>query len=337
MNILLIDANSVGFAAQSSTKLTVGGKQVQAIFGFLRTMRKLRAEYPNYTPFVLWDSRAEWRFKLHPSYKSNRTSNPQQLAEREAYQEQRPAIQRALNLLGVRQITADGYEADDLAGHFVAQISAKAENNIVLISGDRDWVQLVRKNVSWRDMRQEDRIINASNFYEETGCKTPFAFLETKVLQGDTSDVIGGVGGIGEKGASEFIAEYGSVREFFKKCEAGFVPPTLALKRLLGNSPFTKEEWVERRVTTAEVRSDKEEAKALKQYMNAWSGQGRLIYKRNLQLMQLLKVTPPEKSGIKLDLGKYNEAAFHDFCSELNFLSILSKFDFFVSPFVSKK
>ena len=335
MKVLMVDANSVGFAAQSSAKLHADGKQVQAIFGFLRTMRKLRETYPGHTPFILWDARAEWRFKLHPLYKSNRKSNPTMLAEREAYQAQRPEIAKALATLGVRQVTCENYEADDLAGYFVSQIAAKPENEVVLISGDEDWLQLVRRNVSWHDIRNSgDKKVDANNFYEKTGCKTPFAFLETKILQGDTSDVISGVGGIGEKGATEFIAEFGSMREFYRRIAAGEHTPTnLAQKRLLGSSPFTKEEWEAQRVSTCEVRTEKEEAKLKKSWMDSWPGQGRLIYKRNLQLMQLLKVEAPPKGTMKIDLGGFDRDAFADICGRLNFNSILTNFDAFLRPF----
>jgi 5'-3' exonuclease len=209
----------------------------------------------------------------------------------------RPYIAKALSHLGVRQLTANEYEADDLAGFLVRKLSADPANEIGLISGDQDWLQLVRKNVFWRDMRDDVKQINATNFYDKTGCLSPFAFLECKILTGDTSDCISGVGGIGEKGAPEFIAEFGSVRNFWQQCASGtFVPKKKA-------------------------------------HTNLATGPGRALYKRNFQLMQLLKVEAPPKSDTKLDLGKFDREAFANICGELAFTSILRNLDEYVAHF----
>ena len=332
---LLIDANSVGRAAHSATKLTSGGMETQAAFGVIKGLREMRQSYRSFTPFVLWDEKADWRFKLHPEYKSNRSDSPAKIAEKEAYDKQKPYIRQLLRHLGVRQMSAIGMEADDLAGYFANKLSAVPTNKVGLITGDQDWLQLVRRNVFWHDHRDDARYIDHNNFYAKTGCLTPFAFLEAKILQGDTSDVISGVGGIGKDGAPEFIAEFGSVREFWRRCDAGeFVPKYKAHKNLWqGTSPFTKEQWVAQQILTAEVRTEKEEAKLRKNWLDSWPGQGRSIYKRNFQLMQLLRVAPPKKEDIKLDLGKFDKEAFANVCEELSFVSILKNLDEFTSNF----
>lgn len=335
MNTLLIDGNSIGYAAQSATKLTSGGMETQAAYGIIKTMREMRATYRSYTPLFLWDGRAQWRFDLYPEYKSNRDSDPEKIRSKEAYAKQKPYIERMLQHLGVRQMMATTHEADDMAGYLVAKLSADPKNSVGLITGDRDWLQLIRKNVFWRDLRDDSRFITADNFYDKTGCKTPFAFLETKILQGDSSDCISGVGGIGEKGAPEFIAEFGSVREFWRRCDAGeYVPTALAHRRLWkGVSPFTKEEWAAQQVLPSVVRTDKETAKLKKQWADSWVGQGRLIYKRNFQLMQLLRVKPPEKKDVVVIPGKFDKEAFANVCEELAFTSILRNLDEFTSFF----
>jgi len=338
---LLIDANSIGFAAQATTRLTANGMETQSAFGFIRTMLAIRKTYPRYTPMVLWDGKADWRYKLHPDYKSNRNADAEKVRNREAYKAMRPYIAKMLNTLGVRQLTGLKHEADDLGGLFARKLSAAPGSKVGLITGDGDWVQLVRGatatsgEVWWRDMRDDSRFIDSKNFYAKTGCLTPFAYLETKILTGDTSDVISGVGGIGDKGAPEFIAEFGSVREFWRRCDSGeYVPKLKAHQRLWkGTSPFTKEEWVAQQVLTAEVRTEKEEAKLKKQWVDAWPGQGRSIYKRNFQLMQLLKVEPPEKADVRLDTGKFDKDAFANICEELNFISLLRNMNEFVSYF----
>lgn len=336
--ILLIDANSIGYAAQQATKLTNAGMETQAIFGFLKSMKILRERFTAYTPMVLWDGRAEWRYKLYPGYKANRNSDPKKVAMKESYAKQKPHLELALRHLGIRQLTAHNMEADDLAGHFVGKLSADPANKIGLITGDEDWQQLIRQNVWWRDMRDDSKYVDHKNFYDKTGCKTPFAFLESKILQGDNSDTITGVGGIGEKGAPEFIAQFGSVRNFWQQCDSGLYVPKLKAEKSLwkGDSPHTKEEWIGQQVTTTAVRTPEEEAKLKKKWADAWPGQGKSIYKRNFQLMQLLRVDAPKKEDIKLDTGKFDKEAFAKICEEMSFVSILRNLDEFTNHFIQK-
>lgn len=339
-NTLLIDANSIGYASQQATKLNCGSMETQAAFGFIKTMRELRMQFPHYTPMVLWDGRAEWRFKLHPEYKSNRKDTPEKVQMKESYAKQKPFIELLLRHLGVRQLTAFKQEADDLGGYFVRKLSAVPGSKIGLITGDGDWKQLVRGPsptsgaVWWKDPRDDSRFIDHKNFYAKTGCLSPFAYLETKILTGDSSDCISGVGGIGETGAPEFIAEFGSVREFWRRCESGeFVPRLKAHKRLLGTCEFDQEQWVGQYPANDGSVDEKTYAKALKKHTDGWPGQGRSIYKRNFQLMQLLKVPPPAKTDIKLDVGKFDKEAFANVCEELAFVSILRNLDEFTAHF----
>src|SRR5437762_9766451 len=160
---LLVDGNSLGYASQQATKLTCGGMETQAAFGIIKTLRTALMETPDYNPFVLWDGRAEWRFKLHPEYKNKRSDTPEKVAMKESYAKQKPFIERLLSTLGVRQMTAYKMEADDLAGYFVHKLSADPSNMVGLLSGDGDWVQLVRRNVWWKDPRDDAKFINANN------------------------------------------------------------------------------------------------------------------------------------------------------------------------------
>jgi len=120
---LIVDGNAIGHAAHHATKLTSGGMQTQAIFGFIKTMRQLRQDNPDWRLMVLWDGKAQWRYDLHPDYKSNRDNDPKKVKDKEAYVAQRPLIARALNTLGVRQLTAMHHEADDMAGYFVEKLT----------------------------------------------------------------------------------------------------------------------------------------------------------------------------------------------------------------------
>lgn len=334
---LLIDGNSIGYASQAATKLTSGGMETQAAFGIFRTMRELRLKYPLYTPMVLWDGRAQWRYDLHPGYKGNRDNDAEKVAMKSAYAAQKPFIVAGLQHLGVRQVTDFAGEADDLGGFFVRKLSADPTHRIGLITGDQDWLQLVRQNVFWRDMRDDSKIVYASNFYEKTACRTPLEFLETKCLTGDSSDTISGVGGIGKTGAPEFIAEFGSVREFWRRCDAGeFKPKALAHKRLWkGNSEHDKDAWLA--LHPAGDPNDPAYNKSLRDHIMDWPGQGRALFKRNFQLMQLLKVKTPLKENLQVLTGKHDKEAFAKVCEELAFISILKNLDEFTNLFLPRK
>lgn len=294
--VILVDGNAIGHAANYATKLTSGDMETQAAYGFLNTMRDLHVSYPQHQVVVLWDGRAQWRFDLHPNYKSNRDNDPKKVKNKESYNRQKPYIEQMMTHLGVRQMLCSTHEADDLAGYLVGSLS-KPGNEIILITGDQDWIQLIRPGVKWIDPRQDDRKVTVANLFDKTAYKTPYAFLEGKCLMGDTSDVVPGVGGIGEKGAPEFIAEFGSVREFWRRCDAGeFVPKKVAHKNL--SSP-----------------------------------EGRMRFKRNFKLMQLLKPQLPAQENCKRFGRHFDSEAFAKVCEDLAFISILRKLEQFVEPF----
>jgi 5'-3' exonuclease len=152
--------------------------------------------------------------------------------------------------------------------------------------------------VEWHDSLDRKNVIRARNFFDKTGYKTPFNFLEGKCLQGDSSDVVPGVGGIGEKGAPEFVAEFGSVRRFWQAVDNGaFVPTKKAHQRLA-------------------------------------SEEGRAIFRKNFRLMQLLRVQKPDPTKVQIDRGAFDKDAFQDVCFELGFASIANNVDHFTRPFI---
>ena len=332
----IIDGNSVGHAAHRATKLTSGKLQTQAVFGFIRSLRDMMVKTPDFAPLVLWDGKAQWRYDLHPLYKSNRENDPKKVEERERYKEQRPYIARALEHLGVRQMTVFTHEADDMAGYLVEKIMSTPGNEIILTTGDEDWLQLLRPGVTWQDHRDVSKVITLDNLLDRTGYSTPFAFLEGKCLQGDSSDVISGVGGIGEGTAPEFLAEFGSVSHFWRDCDTGkHVPKNKAQRSLWqGTSTKTKEEWA---TDYRAAGGDTTDKKAFKKHMDDWPGQGRILFKRNFRLMQLLRVEKPDPKNVQVVTGKLDKDKFAEVCEELAFGSILRTLDTFIKPFQELK
>lgn len=290
MNLQVIDGNSIGYSCHYGTVLKAGEQQTQAIFGFVRTLMELRERYKECKPIVLWDGRATWRFELCPTYKSNRHSeDPKKEAIREAYKTQVPFIQEILKSLGVCQMRSSIHEADDLASLIVK--SKKADDKITLITGDKDWLQLVRHNVNWYDIRTKT-LVTSLNFKNYTGYTTPESFLDGKCLHGDSSDAVSGVGGIGEKGALQFLATYGSVENFFNGVDAGVIKPTR------------------------------------KAHLHLASEEGREIYNRNKKVMSLFDVPPIDSTKlISNNALTKDRQKFIELCGQLAFTSFLKNPD----------
>ncbi len=301
--VLLIDGNSVGHAAQGVTKLSIGDMPVQAIYGFLRTLRTQVALYQIYNPVVLWDG-VSWRNMTYPEYKENRekveTKHDEVLAKnRTEYRRQLPEIKRALRFLGIPQVMAANMEADDMAAIMVDQHVA-AGNNVILLTGDRDWLQLIGPGVVWCDHR-DNTLVSLKNFEEKTGCATPRQFVEAKALSGDAGDNIDGVGGIGMKGAVEFLKTYGSFNSF------------------LNQAILEKPEW-SKTLPKKYAALIEDEKKAL-------------IFERNMELMDLRTCLRPEVSNLMIDRGEPDKNRMRRFCELLMFKSIVDRFDDWIGVF----
>lgn len=295
-NYLIVDGNSLGHFANNGSKLSLGEFQIQAVYGFLRTLRNALAAHPGYWPMVLWDG-IPWRHRMFPDYKAQRENantkhEVAQLAMRDAYKRQRPMIQIGLRLLGVPQVSALNMEADDLAGLVVDRYAA--QGRVVLFTGDKDWIQLVGKNVIWKDFANK-RVITEKNFEEMTGAATPRQFVEIKALAGDGGDNIGGVGGIGEKGAIEFLKTYGSFNEFLNRV-------TLEKTIDINSLPKKFRALIE------------DESKAI-------------IFDRNIRLMDLRTPHRPKPEGLNIDRGAPGIAGFRIFCDRLLFASITQELE----------
>ena len=298
---LLIDASNIAYAAQAGKKLTVHDMEVQALYNFLRTMRAVSAKFALYTPIVLWDG-TSWRKKYFTDYKASRTKEAKskhEIAreqERAALKKQMPLIRKALNTLGVRQVIALNLEADDLAGILVRRYEEQGKR-CLMISGDKDWAQLVSETTTWLDPIRGTRITLA-NYEEILGVKTPYEFIQVKALMGDSSDNIPGVGGIGEVGAKELINTYGSVNSFISQLLDG------TLK------------------------------KVPKKFSDFANDETKMInFGRNMNLVDLNSQGIPAPFGLKVYKEQLDKEAFREFCEAYAFQSILKSLDAFCEAF----
>ena len=299
---LIIDGNSVGHFHNNTKPLSVGGLQTQAIIGFLRGLRAQCALYSFLQPIVVWDG-VSWRKTMFPSYKEIRdrdtTKNEQLLlAMKQGYKAQAPYIEGALRLLGVPQVRAFNMEADDL-GAILTDRYVAAGHQVVLWTGDKDWIQLVQPGVTWKNIYDEGkRKVTHVNFAEETGVKTPRQFVEMKALTGDQGDSVPGVGGIGDKGAIEFLTRWGSFREFMDL-------------------------WTfDKAVPPAEFK------KIAKKYRDLIMDESKAYaFSRNLDLVDLRSTARPAPINLRVDKGDPDAAKFQSFCDLLLFRSITQELD----------
>ena len=222
--LVLIDGNSIMnrafYGIMGSKALTTkDGKYTNAIYGFLAILFKLlEDEKPDYLG-VTFDLKAPTaRHKLYEGYKANRNGMPNELAE------QMPIIKEILKAMNIDIIEKEGYEGDDILG----TLSRYGENKgleVVILSGDRDTFQLatdkVRINIPrTKGGKTETEIFDRKKVEEVYGIE-PKQLIEVKGLQGDASDNIPGVPGIGEKTALSLIQKYGTIDNLYKKLENG--------------------------------------------------------------------------------------------------------------------
>ena len=210
---LLIDGNSLMFRAYYATSYTGNlmktstGLYTNAVFGFINMVSKLLESKPDYV-FVAFDKgKQTFRHQAFDDYKGGRKPMP------EEFRVQIPYIKEYLDVINVKREERIDFEADDL----VASVSKLAEDNnvdeIVVVSGDKDLLQLVRNNVKvclTKKGISELEEYTKDNFFDKMGFNAN-QIPDYKGLVGDSSDNLPGIKGIGEKTAVKFLAEYGTL------------------------------------------------------------------------------------------------------------------------------
>ena len=230
MKLLVIDGNSILNRAFFGIKLltTKDGQYTNAIYGFMTTLLKLLDESSPDAVAVAFDLKAPtFRHKAYDGYKSNRKGMPAELAS------QLQPLKELLTALGYTIVTCEGFEADDILGTLAHQCSL-CGNECVIATGDRDSLQLVSPSVSVRIAttkfgKPEVVVYDEAKIMEVYGV-TPPQLIDIKAIQGDTSDCIPGVAGIGPKGAGELIARFGSLDNIYDHLDELDIRPAMKKK-----------------------------------------------------------------------------------------------------------
>jgi DNA polymerase-1 len=212
--LVAIDGNSIMNRAfygimNSKMLITSDGLYTNAIYGFLSILFKLlNDENPDYI-CVAFDLKAPtFRHKQYEGYKATRKGMPNELAM------QMPIIKEILQAMNITIYEKEGYEADDILGTF-AKFGDDENINVLLLTGDKDSLQLASKNVTIRIPTTKMGTTESTDYTPEVikekyGIE-PIQFIQIKALMGDPSDNIPGVPGVGEKTAFSLIQKYNDV------------------------------------------------------------------------------------------------------------------------------
>ena len=229
MKLLVIDGNSILNRAFYGVRLltTKDGKFTNGIFGFMNILLGMLDEYKPDSVAVAFDVKAPtFRHNMYDAYKGTRKPAPAELIE------QFPTLKELLGYLGFAVVEKPGYEADDILGTLSA---ACGEDDFCYIAtGDRDSLQLVRDNVNvllaTTKMGKSTTVRYDREKIKEVYGVTPEQLIDIKAIQGDTSDNIPGVAGIGEKGAAELIQKFGSIDYIYENLSELDIKPGMKVK-----------------------------------------------------------------------------------------------------------
>ncbi len=222
--LVLVDGNSImnrAFYGIMGSKMltTKDGKYTNAVYGFLAILFKLLEEVNPEYMVVAFDLKAPTaRHKLYEGYKATRKGMPQELAD------QMPIIKDILKAMKIDIVEMEGYEADDILGT-LSRYGEKQGLEVIILSGDRDTFQLATDKITIRiphtkGGKTETDEYNRQRIMDTYGLE-PKQLIDVKGLQGDTSDNIPGVPGVGEKTALSLIQKFGSIENLYEKVDKG--------------------------------------------------------------------------------------------------------------------
>ena len=209
--LLLIDGHSMAFRAfyalPAENFSTTGGQHTNAVYGFLSMLANILAEEQPGHVLVAFDvGRKTFRTDLFPEYKAQREASPPE------FRGQVDILQEILHTLGIRTLSVENFEADDI----LATLATAAEPlgyETLIITGDRDYLQLVNDNVTvlypMRGVSNLHRFTPEA--VEEKYGLTPQQYPDFAALRGDPSDNLPNIPGVGEKTATKWIQQYGTL------------------------------------------------------------------------------------------------------------------------------
>ena len=213
--LILVDGNNLMFRSYYATAYSGNmmknkeGMPTNALFGFTSMINKIiNEENPTYMA-VLFDIGKNFRKDKYDFYKDGRIETPKELKI------QMPIAREILDYMGIKHFELEPYEADDLIGTIAKMTEIDPEFTSVIISSDKDLLQLITDETEVKLLKQTGYIrYNHETFVKDYGIE-PIRMIDLKALMGDASDNIPGVKGIGEKTALKLLQEYESIENLY--------------------------------------------------------------------------------------------------------------------------
>ena len=218
--IILVDGNNLLFRSYYATAYNGNFMHnsknfpTNALFGFINMMNKIiNEEKPTYI-MVAFDKGKTFRHAKYVDYKGGRMETPDELKM------QIPYSRKLLEAMGIKYYEIDNYEADDIIGTFARYCDLDKNFDATIISSDHDLLQLISDAVEMKLLKSKDYIrYNKKTFFDEYGIE-PARVVDLKALQGDSSDNIPGVKGIGEKTALKLLQDYKTLDGVYENVSA---------------------------------------------------------------------------------------------------------------------
>ena len=250
MKLLIVDGNSILNRAFYGVKPLSNRKGIftNAIYGFFNILLRAADDTGAEQIVIAFDRKEKtFRHKAVESYKANRKGMPEELAM------QLPYTQQILTAMGYPVVTQAGWEADDILGTLSAAC-AKAGEDCVLLTGDRDNLQLIGEHVTVRLATNKEPVLyDAEKFQADYGF-APVHLIDLKALMGDSSDNIKGVAGIGEKTATALIQQYGTIEALYEALpDAADLKPAVRKKLEAGAEDAKQSKWLATIVTDVPI------------------------------------------------------------------------------------
>lgn len=297
--LIIIDGNAIIHRAYHALPpmTTKNGQMVNAVYGFASMLLKAWHDLkPDYIAVTFDMAGPTFRHEKYEKYKATRVKADQELYD------QIPAVHELVSAFNIPIYEKKGYEADDVIGTVVKKNKKNNDLEIIVVTGDKDTLQLVDNNVKVFTLRKgmSDTVI-----YDEAEVKNTFGFsprqmIDYKALRGDASDNIPGVPGIGEKTATELLKEFGGIEELYKKLKDPKIKNKIkpgVLEKLISGKDSAKMSYelatINENVPDVDFKLDECTAKD-------FDRQKVIDLFRKFEFVSLLKRLPGEKSEEKL-------------------------------------
>ncbi|MGI8958644.1 MAG: DNA polymerase I [Bryobacteraceae bacterium] len=275
---------------------TSAGVSTEAVYIFHNMVRRLMTEFkPNFIAAIFESEEPTFRSESFAEYKANRTEMPHDLGM------QIPYVRRMLHAMHIPILEFPGYEADDVIGAIACREQPKLLE-VVIVSSDKDMLQLVNDRVFMLNPMKDDEWYDAAKVEQFMGVK-PSQVADLLALKGDSIDNIPGAPGIGDKGARDLIARFGSVQAVLDR--AAEVERKMYRESLLNNRDQV---LLSRQLAAIQTNVPIEWDLELLRARPVENSALKALYKE-LEFFSLLKDLPPEDDSATRDYGTLTDVA----------------------------